>query len=72
MFKNNYKKERDELYNILKAIINKFGDKTIIVDKSEIRNAERGKIYVTKELMRCGKKYQLLFEDNLLDTYKGE
>ena len=67
---NKYKKERDELYNILKAIINKFGDKTIIIEKREIGNAQRGKIFVTKELSRNARKYQLLFEDELLDKFE--
>ena len=70
MFKNNYKKERDELYNLLKAIINKFGTQEIVISNQEINNAKRGQIYVSKELCTNARKYKLVFEENFLDSYK--
>lgn len=70
MLKNKYKAERDELYDLLKAIINKFGEQEIVVSRQEINNAKRGQIYVSKELLSNAKKYQLIFEENFLNSYK--
>lgn len=72
MLKNNYKKERDELYDLLKAIINKFGEQEIVVSRQEINNVKRGQIYVSKELLRNANKYQLVFEENFLNSYKKD
>ena len=65
-------KQRDELYDLLKAIINKFGEQEIVVSRQEINNAKRGQIYVSKELLRDANKYQLVFEENFLNSYKQD
>ena len=72
MFKNNYKKERDELYDILKAIINKFGVGEIVISRDEIRRTKQAKIYVSRELLRDAKKYKLIWEENILSSYKED
>lgn len=72
MLKNKYKLERDELYDLLKAIINKFDSQEIVISQQEINNTKRGQIYVSKELFKNAKKYQLIFEEKFLNSYKEE
>ena len=64
------KNERDELLNVLKAIINKFGKQEMIVSDEEIAKAEQYQLYVSNEYLSCAKRYQLINPREILDSYK--
>ena len=68
-FKNAYK---DDLMNLVKAIINKFGEKQITVSDDEINRVKDFQLYVTDDIMRFAKKYELIEPRNLLYSFKKE
>lgn len=64
---------RDDLVQLIKAIINKFGTKEITVDIKEIENAKQLELYVTDEILRRARKYQVINPKQLLHSYnEGE
>lgn len=69
MKNKNYKKDYEELENLFKALLNKSYTKQVIITNDEVENVKHCKIYVTKELMRYGYRYELIDERNL---YKVE
>lgn len=66
------KNERDELLGVLKAIINKFGKKEIVVSDEEIAKAKQYQMYVADEYLSLSKKYKLINPREIFDSYKGD
>ena len=66
------KNERDELLNVVKAIINKFGKQEIIVSEEEIEKAKQYQLYVSNDYLRFAKRYQLINPREILDSYREE
>lgn len=69
-------KEREEtidmLTQIVKAIINKFETKEIIVYREELEKAKEYELYKTNEILKRATKYQLINPKQLLKNYKEE
>ena len=61
---------KDELMNVIKAIINKFETKEITITDDELYGAKQYEIYVTEDILRFAKKYQLINPKKLLHKYK--
>ena len=68
-FKNAYK---DELMQLVKAIINKFGTQEITISPDEIEKAKQFEIYVTNDIMSFSKIYRLVHPKQLLHSFKKE
>lgn len=68
-FKNAYK---DDLMNLVKAIINKFGEKQITVSEEEIQRVKNLELYVMDDIMRFAKRYELIDKNKLLHSYKED
>lgn len=68
-FKNAYK---DDLMQLVKAIINKFGTQEITVSPDEIEYAKQFELYVTNDIMSFNKIYRLVNPKQLLHSYKEE
>lgn len=65
-----FKNERDELLDIVKAIINKFGKQEITVSEEEIEKAKQYQLYVSNEYLSLSKRYQLINPREILESYK--
>ena len=68
-YKNAYK---EDLLNIIKAIINKFTTQEIIINHEELENAKIYELYVTKEITRFATKYQIVNPKEFLKSFKEE
>lgn len=68
-FKNAYK---DDLMNLVKAIINKLGTQEITISSDEIKKAKQFEIYVTNDIMSFSKIYRLVHPKQLLRSFKEE
>ena len=68
-FKNAYK---DDLMNLVKAIINKFGTQEITISEEEIECAKQFQLYVTNDILSFNKIYRLVHPKQLLHSYKEE
>lgn len=67
-----FKNERDELLDILKAIINKFSKQEMIVSDEEIAKSKQYQLYVSNEYLSCAKRYQLINPKEILESYREE
>lgn len=68
-FKNAYK---DDLMNLVKAIINKFGTQEITISEKEIEYAKQLQLYVTNDILSFNKIYRIVHPKQLLYSFKKE
>lgn len=68
-FKNAYK---DDLMNLVKAIINKFGTQEITISEKEIEYAKQFQLYVTNDILSFNKIYRTVHSKQLLHSFKKE
>lgn len=62
----------EELLNIIKAIINKFAQSEIIVNKEEMLQAKQCKLIEQRDLLSNSKIYRSVNERAILDSFKEE
>lgn len=63
---------RDDLMQLIKAIINKFGAKEIVITHKEIEEAKELQLYVEDEYLRYARKYKVINPKALLHSFKEE
>jgi len=61
---------RDDLLQLIKAIINKFQTKEIVITLQEIREAEEMQLYVEDEYLRHARKYKVINPIQLLQSFE--
>jgi len=67
-----YGEREKELLTIIKAIINKFGAKEIVITHKEIEEAKELQLYVEDEYLRYARKYKVINPIQLLHSFKEE
>ena len=63
---------RDDLMQLIKAIINKFGAKEIVITHKEIEEAKELQLYVEDEYLRNARKYKVINPMQLLHSFEEE
>lgn len=63
---------KDDLMNLVKAIINKFGTQEITISEEEIECAKQFQLYVTNDILSFNKIYRIVHPKQLLHSFKKE
>ncbi|MCI8362255.1 MAG: hypothetical protein HFJ41_03855 [Clostridia bacterium] len=59
-----YREIVKEFENLVKAMLFKFNNYQIEIDKDDIRKAEKGEIYIEQSYMKFAKIVKLIFKEN--------